>query len=736
MTNSFNSASTTYIYPASSNVVQTYTTIRDTQSPTVSSKLLDGAGRVRATAAEHPGSTGGYVGQYFVFDVMGRQTQQTNPTEIYGSWQPAGDDAAGWNWTVQSYDWKGRPRVSTNQDGTTKEATYGGCGCAGGEIVTMRDEVNRYSKVYHDVLGRVTKSEELNWDQTCLSHDNNTYNALDQVTSSSVQEGSAGTAQTSTFAFDGYGRVATSHAPIQPNNSVTSYSYNPDDTIATTKDAREALATFTYNKRHQTTEVSYWAPSGITSAPTANFTYDAAGNRTTMTDGLGSVSYQYDPLSRMTSESRVFSSLGSTPYTLTYAYNLAGQLTSITDPWNAQVGYTRDIIGRLTAVTGSGYPNIPQAGYASQLQYRAWGALKSMTYGNGVPISLSYNNRLQVSHYTLTSTSTNIPSPSMDINYSYSADGRLKLSTDNRDATLDRAYKYDQVGRLVEAFTASEARSWVQTGNIGTTEDGPYRQSYTLDPWDNMGTKWGRSFTGTHRRTQTVTRYYDALTGRVNGWGYDNAGNITSGDYVMNSYDAAGRLRQSDGNDTVLGRFEYDGDGVKTKSQTEAAYVFLLRSSVLGQTLEEIQTSDGTRWNGFVYADGELIATQAMGLIYWQHRDPSQRSTRTTDANQEGVGHDELDPNGSKVDIPGGNHYNHGSGGGHILGSGGIAARVASLMDIRTCSYSTMAVPCSMVANFRQHIQNTSQSGVDHWNGIANWTLTVTDKFYRRFNHM
>jgi len=40
-----------------------------------------------------------------------------------------------------------------------------------------------------------------------------------------------------------------------------------------------------------------------------------------------------------------------------------------------------------------------------------------------------------------------------------------------------------------------------------------------------------------------------------------------------------------------------------------------------------------------------------------------------------------------------------------------------------------MAVPCSMVANFRQHIQNTSQSRVDCWNGIANWTLTVTDKF-------
>jgi YD repeat-containing protein len=40
------------------------------------------------------------------------------------------------------------------------------------------------------------------------------------------------------------------------------------------------------------------------------FAYDAAGNRTAMTDGVGSVRYSYDPLSRLTSETRNFSRLG------------------------------------------------------------------------------------------------------------------------------------------------------------------------------------------------------------------------------------------------------------------------------------------------------------------------------------------------------------------------------------------------------------------------------------------
>ncbi len=86
VTNSVNSATTTYIYPTSSNVVQTYTTIKDTLSPTVSSKLLDGAGRVRATASDHPGIPGHYIGQLFTFDKMGRVVQTSNPTEINGGW--------------------------------------------------------------------------------------------------------------------------------------------------------------------------------------------------------------------------------------------------------------------------------------------------------------------------------------------------------------------------------------------------------------------------------------------------------------------------------------------------------------------------------------------------------------------------------------------------------------------------------------------------------------------------
>ena len=74
---------------------------------------------------DHPGSSGGYSGRRFVYDVMG-QAINANPTQTSASgapsqWNTAGDDAAaGWVYSEQTYDWKGRPLVTTNQDLTTR----------------------------------------------------------------------------------------------------------------------------------------------------------------------------------------------------------------------------------------------------------------------------------------------------------------------------------------------------------------------------------------------------------------------------------------------------------------------------------------------------------------------------------------------------------------------------------------------------------------------------------------
>jgi YD repeat-containing protein len=207
---------------------------------------------------------------------------------------------------------------------------------ASGEVVTVRDEMGRQQRITSDVLGRQRKTEVLDWypSQTVYSSTTNTYNALDQVTSV-YEEGANVSAQTTTLTYDGHGRLKTKQAPSQTN--ATTYYYNTDDTVQSVTDARGAVATFSYNNRHQTTGISYSAPSGIISPAPVTYGYDAAGNRTSMTDGSGSMTYHYDQLSRLTSEARAFTvSTGTVAptgtYTLSYGYNLASELISIKDP--------------------------------------------------------------------------------------------------------------------------------------------------------------------------------------------------------------------------------------------------------------------------------------------------------------------------------------------------------------------------------------------------------------------
>lgn len=141
-----------------------------------------------------------------------------------------------------------------------------------------------------------------------------------------------------------------------------------------------------------------------------------------MTDGMGSVSYGYDQLSRMTSETRYFTQLNRS-YELDYGYNLGGELSSVSMPlWSQQVTYNHDSTGRLSSVGGSGFTTGYMSGnwpnwswvtqnvtsFVSSISYRAWGAVKQMNYGNGVQLGMSFNGRMQPTQYQVSNVTNSI----------------------------------------------------------------------------------------------------------------------------------------------------------------------------------------------------------------------------------------------------------------------------------------------------------------------------------------
>ena len=636
--NQVNSAYTRYVYSAAGTRVDTYATIQDGLGEAHSFQITDGAGRVIGTATDHPGSVGGYSGRRFSYDVMGRTFETSNATETSASgmpsqWTTAGDDAAaGWIYTQQTYDWKGRPLVTRNQDGTTKTASYAGCGCAGGEVVTITDEgtlqggllKTRQQKIYSDVLGRTAKTEVLDWDGTgpggvgrrIYSATVNTYNARDQITVVRQYAGAegSGTYQDTTMNYDGYGRLLSKHVPEQDVNTATVWTYNVDDTINTITDARGAVTTYGYSGTNR--QLVKQVTQTLSGSPTisTSFTYDATGNRLSMSDGFGLVSYAYDQLARLTSEIRSFNGVGS--FSINYTYNLAGQLLSVTDPFGASFSYTRDVQGRLKTVSGSPYAGTTT--YVNDVAYRAWGAPKTVSY-NGTNSTVSFNARLQPTQFRLTANGSG--ASIIRENYSYFPDARLNSLTDLDDTAgtnppvslrfLSRAYTYDHAGRVSFVY-----------GTGGAGQGVPFNQSYLYDEFDNMKTRSGNYYNYNSSGPATDTASY--TNNRRSNWTYNAEGQVISTPLTSTdrprtmTYDAADRMVttvQSNQFNTVTYSASYDGDGqlvyeTSNTSPGSSSASYIVRSTVLGGEVLTRLDQFGNKLITHVPAEGLLFATQ------------------------------------------------------------------------------------------------------------------------------
>src|SRR5215216_3440578 len=699
-----NGAYTRYIH--GSYYVQSFATINNIADEAYNIQVFDGVGRVRATAANHPGSTGGYRAQLTIYDLMGRAVKTSNPSEITGTWVRVGDDVAGWLYTQQSYDWKGRPLVTTNQDGTAREASYSGCGCAGGEVVTLTDEgtivagiaKHRQQRIYSDVLGRTIKTEILNWQNGSIySATVNTYNVRDQaerIRQYAGAEGS-GTYQDTTMTYDGYGRLKTKHVSEENDGTNTTWNYNADDSVNTITDARGATTTFGYtgtNRGLMTT-----ATHTMSGSPAINVSYNyaAVGNRTSMTDAAGTTTYTYNQLSQLTSEARTFNGVSGS-YALNYAYNLAGQLSSLSIPFSSQqVGYNYDAVGRLSGMTASGFTasyydwqtqqNYSQSvtSFLSNILYRAWGAKKSMTYGNTVTDSISYNSRLQAATYSISNVKY-MPQPpttytSMSWTYDYSSDGRLRFVSHPVENRWDRFYAYDHAARLKEADTNRIARG--QSWDFWNPD--PYQQTIAYDNFGHITSRTGRLYRGFPSDTASYTK------NRRSDWSYDAAGNVTNDQSYTHIFDALGKnvhtISQSiAGNGTPQFPSQpvieitqtYDGQGVPGKRVQRTrmnVYDEFDPEHPLIQVLEDIQTSyylrstplgnrtivelipDGTggatKKLVNIYAGDLKVAREWFGAVEFEHHIPSTGSWIVTSghSNNRAAWRQERDPSGAEL---------------------------------------------------------------------------------------
>ncbi len=280
-----------------------------------------------------------------------------------------------------SYDNYGRLWLRNNSEGQSRSLTFDASGWvtkenASDEVInytynndgTVQEEkynpVSNAWKKYEYTASRRIKKEQYNYmpmgaaDWHTFDY---TYNADGTLATKSWSRGATSVA-TWTYGYDAAGRMN------QVSNSfgeTTTFSYDGEGRVLTQGNSNGTSVLYEYNsQRGWPTKITHKAGATVTQEYTLEYDggLNTVGNLTKVTELSGSiVTYTYDSLYRLLSETRT----GTNAYTKTYTYDLAGNVLTkdgstfgVYDNANKMTAVlgqtvTHDNAGEITAVGGS-----------------------------------------------------------------------------------------------------------------------------------------------------------------------------------------------------------------------------------------------------------------------------------------------------------------------------------------------------------------------------------------------
>jgi YD repeat-containing protein len=425
--------STTYSYPSATEMDQAIT-----QNASVSVKLkaiVDTYGRDYESVTVAPE---GSISSEKTYDATGRPYSVTTPHLVGTS-----SSTDGTSYTY--YDVLGRTTSVVAPDRSTTTSTYSG------NTQTITDALARSRQYTYDVFHRLTSVLEPNSTGSLTNETDYQYNAtIRPPVYRTTQVDQWGGSKNSTspgdrqraMNYDGLGRLISS---TTPEAGTVTYSYLTNGNLCAgdvTKlcsktDARGVTTLYSYDALNRMISKRY---SGDTSGtPTSCFQYDTSAvagaganllgrltNLWTQPASAGACSpsrltsggyitlraaLAYDAMGRPTSEQQCTPSncTSTSPYTLSYGYDLAGNLTSYSNGLSSTPGagngpltFTQafDEAGRLQTMTSTWtdgtHPatlfSTPTAG--PSFAYAPPGALINATYGNAITVMRNLNGQL------------------------------------------------------------------------------------------------------------------------------------------------------------------------------------------------------------------------------------------------------------------------------------------------------------------------------------------------------
>ena len=582
--------------------VRTQTAL-DTSRSLDSYQYFDGLGR---TSRSFTWEGSGYIVTDTQYDSMLRVWRVSNPyrsVSLGGPINPSGE------WTTSTYDALGRVGSVTTPDNAVATTSYDV------NQMTVRDQANKQRRSTTDALGRLSSVDEMyEWPSTQVyATTAYQYDALDDLTTVTQ-----GTQASRTFGYDSLKRLKQA---FNPESGTILYTYDANSNLLTKLDARSITTTYGYDALNRVVSRGYSGEAVPT--PTVSYKYEGAGvtggvafSKGKLTLVSSSVSgYSYDEFDAVGRLKRCKQTTGAVDYSMSYTWDLASNMTSEVYPSGRTISMGYDAAGRLLQLTGTKSGEQPKT-YASNIGYAPHGAVASMTVGppaNNLAEATTFNNRLQPTQITLGTLAS--------FAYTYGVlDGAVLDTTKNNGnvqsqtvsigtTAIKQSYTYDQVNRLLSAQEALNGAS-------------RWTQSYGFDRWGNRTSLVN---TGSDVLPTQSTPAIDPSNNRLVGFGYDDAGNVTTNPSSQSfTYDAENR-QKSFTSGAITYNYSCDGEGrrVKREYNDGTLHTTIFVYSATGQLIAEYnsdpvpppQGGGGTSYLATDHLGSTRVVTNSSGAV-------------------------------------------------------------------------------------------------------------------------
>ncbi len=526
----------------------------------VTTRVYDAAGRV-VSVADPAGNT-----TTSAYDPMGRLASTTDPgghvtASVYDALgnvtSTTGPDG---RVTPFTYDLDGRRTSTTLPSGAVTTTGYDAAGQA-----TSTVDANGHPTTYtYDQVGQLLTGTDPNGRVT--SHD---WASTGQLGSLTNPDGSK-----ATYTYDADGLLTaytdpdgnrTTHtyddaglptAETLPGGKTIRTSYDAAGRPAVTTASDQTTTTAAYDAAGQLTGLDYSDPA----TRDVTYTYDAAGQRTAMTDGTGTTRKVYDTAGRLTSATN------GAGKTVGYTYDQAGQLTKLTYPGGNAVTYAYDTAARMSSATD-------WAGRTTRFNWTADGDPAGRVDPTGDITTLTRDPAGQTTGIRLTrptDPTTNRPAATLT-DYGYTYDSAGDLTDDTTTGATSHHNTYDPLTQLSTVAATSSG-----TGGAGT-------DNYTATPAGQLISAAGQTLT--YNTAQQLTTNTPA-TGPSTSYTFTATGNRATA-----TTPAATTQYTYDATDTLSGATAPNGDTVAYTTDADG----------LRQTRTATPTTGGPNATGWVW---------------------------------------------------------------------------------------------------------------------------------------